>query len=398
MSLSKNKKRRIAAWALFLTLTALLYSSAGAQPSVDFIEDDTTLNGDNEIIHYAFVIDDNLGIFYSKTSDTMKRALGRFIEKIKSENPSALISIIENTGVLNTQDTHLRAIDYSDYLDLDYEKQKAEAQLDEIEKASAEELDEKTKQSIKTKKAKKETWLAAIELHKKIEHDSPTIVYIMAHGGGYPYHAGDFSIESSNLAERNNIEFVLLTCMAGNLDLSNTPNIKAFGTGSEHMLSNGIHLTGFLDYLNTKAIPPPTSALEFYEAYETYYNQTPTIIAITADLIKYLLPIDLSEATTQKTYDALATYYINSAPAKAFEALTAWIPCQSSPWFSDLEKQDHRGTKESPWWLLIDSQEYGYLNNILPGTTLTLSLATQTLITVKVLDLVLYLAEIRYLP
>lgn len=112
MSLSKNKKRRIAAWALFLTLTALLYSSAGAQPSVDFIEDNTTLNEENEVIHYVFVMDNNMGVFYSKTPDYMKKAFINFIEKLKNENPNALITILESIVKLQKQDAALVAVDY----------------------------------------------------------------------------------------------------------------------------------------------------------------------------------------------------------------------------------------------------------------------------------------------
>ena len=115
MSLSKNKKRRIAAWALFLTLTALVYSSAEAQPSVDsadFIEDNTTLNEENEVIHYVFVMDNNMGVFYSKTPDYMKKAFINFIEKLKNENPNALITILESTDKLQKQDAALVAVDY----------------------------------------------------------------------------------------------------------------------------------------------------------------------------------------------------------------------------------------------------------------------------------------------
>lgn len=401
MNLSKNKKTKMAAWAFFLGLTALICSNAGAQSSlltslnsVDLIDSDTAHDEENEIIHYVFVMDDNLGILNSATTDVQKRQLIKFSEKIKSENPYALISVIRNTDVLDTHDMFLQEMNA-----LNYENQKLdiEAEINERKKAFAEELSEKEKEYIEEKINWLNTKLATIELQKKIEHASRTIIFIMAHGGGHRYRAGDFKVERSNLAKRKGIEFILLTCMAGNLDLSNTPNIKVFGTGSEHTLSSGIHLTAFLGYLNTNAISPPTSALEFYEAYETSYNQTPVMIPFIMYFIECIPPSYVSETIVQNAYNALATYYIDSFPAKIFETLTAWTPSPSNPWFSDPEKQDYRGTKENAWWSLVSTQEDVYLNNALPLIGLVLAISFQLGVTEELLQQTLQQIEMRYL-
>jgi len=373
MNLSKNKKRRIAAWALFLTLTALVYSSAGAQSSlesVDFVDSDTTLNEENEIIHYVFVMDNNMGKKYSETPAYEKKRLIEFSEKVESENPNALITIIKRTQALHENDTNLA--DINSY-DSNHEKQRLEALLDEAKEEYTKEPSRLKKQNIEWKKASLETWLSSIELHDKIERASRTIIFIIAHGEGHPYWAGNFEVASSNLAKTEGIEFVLLTCMAGNLDLSNTPNIKVFGTGSKHTLTQTNHISGFLEYLNSNTLSPPTSALEFYEAYKTFYNQTPTlIIAVVNVPFEYV-----RETIIHNIFNALAAYYFNSIPAKTFEALTAWMPSCSTPWFSDPEKQDYRGTKESPWWLLVDSEEYEFLNNTLPTIVISSSYIAQ---------------------
>ena len=225
---------------------------------------------------------------------------------------------------------------------------------------------------------------------------SRNIVFIAAHGGGHPYRAGALKIESSNLINEEGIELILLTCSSGNLDLSKTPNIKAFGIGAKNTFSSGAHIQNFIEYLNIETLPAPTSAVEFYETYKTFHGQTPTLLSVILAFCGWYLPEYLRESFTHNTLEALENYYINSIVAQKLEELTYWIPTLSMPWFADLEEEDYRGTKEAPWWEL--SSEYEYLNNAIPMASLALSYLIQQRIIIFAFNQALELVELRYLP
>lgn len=200
---------------------------------------------------------------------------------------------------------------------------------------------------------------------ENIKKSDRTIIIINAHGEGFPYKAGEFQVGDSNFIRMKNIEFVLMTCEAGNLELSKDTKSKIFGTGSKGNISSGLTLRAFLTDLNLESVAAPTSSLEFYESYRNLYYQLP--------LMTMVYHASQEPIAGEWTLRDFMAYYIDSIPAKIIGKIMQFdpLPMSSIPWYADKGSNIYYGQKSAPWWIVnpdTGSQFTKLLNDLTSGT------------------------------
>ena len=327
--------KKILSYITFVLLSAVNFCQANE--SLNELPVDTMVPGsahsealtnhqEAEIIHYMFVIDNNLGLIGMSTPLSVIQNIDAIREKIKKEQPDAVISSLRHgTYEMNAID-ELMGIWQS-----------------------------RPNESM----SERDYYEEFLNVLTNIQKSTRTIIFINAHGGGFPYQAGSFKTASSHLIAMKNIEFVFLACTSGNLQLTEDTKSKIFGIGPRNHLSSAVHISNFLKFLSVGEAPVPTSALGFYKYYLKTYNQTPVLLVL-ASIIPDILPME-SEIMLSKlddVYHAWFNIYIDSVPAKIFEQLTTLIeiPYPTKPWYVDASTGVHYGQKDGYWWTLESEQ------------------------------------------
>lgn len=340
-----QKKYALSATFRLLKINLLIFYFLSSTFSIALTSD---LYPESDVIHYLFIIDNNIpNLIYEK------QLIEELIAKINRTIPNVIVS---PTGLTT-----------SDLVNLD-----RFANTHFNFKKSLSDMDHKYC-SLKTLKNASEMDHMICEQYQKLSpvlaniiKSNRTVIIIDAHGGHYPYNVGYFSPESSHLVTRRNVEFVILSCSTGNIQLSKKIKSPMTGASRADTVNSGLLTRALLEYLNIESVKVPRSAFDFYEHLKKIQNQ---LLQLT--LFSLLIQSEYIEGElTPREY---LSYYIDSCLAKIigrFNDLDLIPASNLGPWYADEIDEVYAGSKNTPWYLISNAESIeSVISNVLMITT-----------------------------